>query len=208
MKKLVILISFSLFFNCARTQSVYCGYNFDFNSSLGTLHTYAAALHAEARLGKHSNWYCNWDFAMGAESSSDFYGRANITILAYGDPNYWRNLGSSTNSGGELIAVVVAPLLCPVGLSNYFFTSRNRDLRLGFYINPLMLDYWDLKDPIKSWSVHGGLKLLYKWHHESNLYIKIGGISLRNTYHYQNSNRYDGVLFNFSVGTLFGLDND
>lgn len=198
---------FLLFFSSsANSQSFYLGYNFDFNSSLGSLHTFAADVHAEARIGKKSNWYCNWDFAMGANANNDLYGRANITILAYGSRNYWQNISHNTNSVGEAIGVLLGPLLCPVGLTNYFYTTNNKDLRIGLYLNPLILDYWDMNDPIRSWSIHGGIKALYHWRKNANFYIKFGGINLYNTFHYQNSGRYDGLLLNFSFGTLYNLD--
>lgn len=204
-KKALLIFIFTFFVFLANSQSGYLGLNFDFNSSLRTQHTFAGDFHAEARLGKQSNWYLNWDFALGANVQSDFYARANILILAYGSRDFWRSLGNS-NNGGAVICMALAPLLCPVGLTNYFYTSYNGDFRMGIYLNPMHLDYWDSKNPVRSWSVHGGLKILYHWQGNSNIYLKFGGINIFNTFTYKNADKENGVLFNFSVGTLFGVN--
>ncbi|HYG50182.1 MAG TPA: hypothetical protein VD905_04725 [Flavobacteriales bacterium] len=205
MKKACIsILLFIWSFTDLHAQGGYFGLNFDFNSTLGTRHTYAAGIHAEARLGKKSNWYANWDFALGSNLQTDFYARCNITILLYRDPDWFRC--SSCNSLGDALAIILAPLLCPVGISNYFYTSHNKDLRLGFYLNPIQMDYWDSQKRIRSWSIHSGFKLIYNWQGDSNIYLRVGGINLYNTLNYKNADQENGVLLNFSVGTVFGVD--
>lgn len=206
MKKTLPLFFFIFFIYKANSQQGYFGLNFDFNSSMRHQTTYAGGLHAEVGLGHDPTWYLNWDFALGANTDADFYGRANILILLYGQPSYWNSMGQNTNSFGELLGYLFTPLLCPVGVSNYFYTSRSGDLRLGFYLNPMQIDYWDSDDPISSWSVHGGFKVLYNWHNDHNFYFKIGGMNIYNTLRYNNSARQDGVFLNFSFGTVIGVD--
>jgi len=199
--KKTILILFVLLAGTSQAQKGYYGLNFDFNSTLNTRHTYAAGIHAEARLGERSKWYLNWDFALGANMQSDFYARCNLTILLYRDPDWFRC--SSCNSFGEYMGVLLGPLLCPVGVSNYFYTSRNKDLRFGFYLNPIQMDYWDSPNRIRSWSVHAGFKMIYNWQGNSHLYLRLGGINLYNMLHYNNAEQENGLLFNFSFGTVF-----
>ncbi|MFZ5551779.1 MAG: hypothetical protein ACOZCO_01585 [Bacteroidota bacterium] len=207
MKTILIILSFS-FFHPSFSQVWIGGLTADHSSSLQTPNTFAVGLHREARLN-HSNWYLNWHLSVGTNTQSDFYGRATVAILAYGIPGYWRypSHTSSNASVGGILAyyaiLLVAPIACPSGVSNYCFNSKNGKWRAGFYLNPLQMDYWDYSaGPIQSWTIDGGLKVMRKLSDEKAFLLNIGGMRISNMLSSKYAFSNNRILFNVSFGMM------
>ncbi|MEW6470222.1 MAG: hypothetical protein AB1458_15005 [Bacteroidota bacterium] len=199
------LLACLLFLPCsaAIAQSSYWGFTFDHNSSLHNPNTFAFGVDIQARI-KRSNWYFNWHYSAGQNTNMELYNRANITILLYGNPDYWEYSFSDCESLGEFFGLLLFPAVCPIGVTNYFYNSPSGRLRAGFYLNPLQLDQWDMGSrQITSWSVDGGFRFLFNTHKTSWMYLSFGGMQLNNI----GSNpdpASNKLLFNFSVGNLWG----
>ncbi|HLP12173.1 MAG TPA: hypothetical protein VK177_09600 [Flavobacteriales bacterium] len=196
MKKSVFIIFFLVVIH-TQAQTGYVGLNFDYNSRS----TRALGIHGEVCVND-DNLYLNWDFALGANLKNEFYGRTNVLLLCYKSGSYWSAAASSARPILGIIGGLVLPWVCPVGISYYFYTSHDEDIRLGWYLNPLGLEYWRSADRISAWSVHSGFKFLYNHKSDVNLYVKLGFMTTVNTLNYPGASRLNGVLFNFSLGTL------
>src|SRR5687767_10760524 len=105
MKKTVTAFFILLLALHCRSQKFTGGYCLDFNSGLRTPNTIGVALDFQARI-KNSNWYLNWHYVLGQTyEGGDLYGKSNICVLLYKDPDWWDTPGSS--DAGSLLGALI-----------------------------------------------------------------------------------------------------
>jgi hypothetical protein len=196
-----LLILFPVFAFNVNAQNGYWGLNFDYNSK----NTRALGIHGEVCVND-DNLYLNWDFALGANLKNEFYGRTNVLLLCYKSGAYWHSAANGPHPLAGVLAGLVLPWICPVGITHYFYTSTDKRVRLGWYLNPLGLEFWRSDNRITAWSVHGGLKLIYNAKGNANMYVKLGGMTTVNTLRYPGSSNENGLLLNISLGTVFSTE--
>jgi hypothetical protein len=210
MKKIIFVFMCVFTHGRLKAQTGYAGAAFNYNSNLAYNHTGAVEITGSLCIAE-SNWYIDWDFALGQNFQSDFYGRGNIALLLYKSPDWWSPVQhpqyfSYTPSAvaARVAFTLLFPAICPVGATNYFYNGNN--LRLGFYMHPFLMDYWDTRKPVTSWTLEGGFKILINRGREGNLFMKVGATSINNLERYKNADKANEFMLTFSLGTLFGID--
>lgn len=183
-------------------QYTYYGLTADYNSGIGERYTYGLGVHAELRACDNSNLYFNFHYSLGTNTHGEIYARGPVTLELYRRLN-WPKYQSKHGKGSSLL-LLVAPLICPIGITWYIPEKPKQQYRFGFYCNPLTMDYWNIdKGGVTSWSVESGVKLIRKLPGQKVFYIS-GGVLF--THNYRNSTRYDDQpLAGIQIGIL-GLD--
>jgi hypothetical protein len=197
------LFFLAVLFSCGiSAQRTYWGASFDYTTSLQSPKTFAVGLDFQSRLRK-SNWYLNWHYSIGQNSKQDMYARANITLLLYCYDDWWTSSGSSNDVLGEVFVKVFGPVICPVGVTYYFYSPPTNKVRLGLYASPLLMDHWDKgRNSITSWSVEGGIRVLYNISSDKTILFSAGGTQVTNIRSYAGAANFNRSMLSFSIGIL------
>lgn len=176
----LLLVFFALVFCTAlRSQAVYTGGTFDYNTGIGERYTYGIGFHVEANPFRSDNWYLNWHYSIGANTHGEFYGHGGMSLLFYKSNEWW-----SINTFEGWLGAIIVPLIIPNGVTYYLpnqpVLRNGKHLRIGMYCNPVALEYWDAKPyKVTSWTIESGAKILVEVANNRYVYLA-GGVSFTN----------------------------
>ena len=178
MKRSIIILLLVFTLSRVQAQQSFIGLSADYNSGLNFQGTYGLGVHVEVRVANTDNLYFNWHYGLGGTDNTEFYARGGMSLLLYGSRDWW---STPVNDIYGLLGLIIGPIICPNGMTYYFPQPRRSDFRIGIYANPLILEFWDKKPvSVTSWTLEGGVKILYTTNSTAVFFAGIGGSKTNN----------------------------
>lgn len=202
MKKFFILLFFFGLHNISNSQSGYLSMGLSGNADMNKIVSFGYGMHLQAPI-KKSDWHLNWEMSLGGSTDGDLYLRANALTLLYKSRDYWQYTPDENHEFGDrffnFIFSAILPLVCPNGITRIMPPVFPK-LKVGFYFNPFLADYWYNRNKIRSWTYEGGVKLWLNKTEPGTFYFNLGGARIHNTESYIDSDYRDGWFVTFSLG--------
>lgn len=202
MKNLLLLIFFFSLFRSSHSQSGYLFCGLDGNVDMAKVSTIGYGMQLQLPI-KQSDWHLNWQMSLGGSLEGDLYLRANALTLLYKSSDYWEYTPDEDHQFGDrffnFLFSAILPLLCPNGITRIMPPIHDK-LKVGFYFNPFIADYWYSRNKIRSWTYEGGVKLFFNKKNPGTGYFTLGGARIHNTESYLDSDYRNGWFVTFSLG--------